>query len=185
MATMADGGHADAMAQSGAAAGAAGMHAQPCYGGTAPRYPSASEQRGDTYNTLHAKIAALELKNKRLEQENFTLRSVSSAWGNHTCDGCGTNSGSVRFRCVTCPDRDFCMACIETNNKFCNHAMQVHRGGFVPKTTGSHAQGASHGYGVGVGFARPVRVGFARTVGVGFARPVGVGLGPVPTMTPM
>lgn len=127
-------------AQSGAAAGA---------GGRMPgnHYPSAADLNGDMSAGARARIASLEADNRLLKAQVETYRKTASAWGHHRCDGCKGATGSVRFRCMTCADMDYCMTCVVKNNKFCGHTMQVIRGGLALPS-----QGAGHGpYGCGIG----------------------------------
>lgn len=163
----------------GAAAGAAACSvgaAAACSGGQTNHYPSAAQLNASS--DVHSKLRALETQNRLLEAKIETMRKTSSAWGHHHCDGCKRSTGNVRFRCMTCPDMDYCVSCVTTNNKFCGHTMQVIRGGFpAPSGVGIGVGGvyergaeyAQHGYGAGKAYG-------AGAAGVGF---VGVGRGPL------
>ena len=112
-------------------------------------YPSAADNASSPSD--RAKISKLEVENKMLSAQVERLLETSSAWGHHTCDGCKKAVGSVRFRCMTCPDGDYCVQCLLTNNKFCGHTMQVVRGGFAntqsaPAGGVGMDRGATHGH---------------------------------------
>jgi len=115
-------------------------------------YPSAADNASSPSD--RAKISQLEVENKMLNDQVERLLKTSSAWGRHTCDGCKKAVGSVRFRCMTCPDMDYCVQCLLTNNKFCGHTMQVVRGGFVSQSGPALGVGRGVGYGGGVAYAQ-------------------------------